>query len=92
MERENCNSENILITRGLIKGKQNKSLQLLRQIAVDVTHGGSSVDFVPAAQDEAGLCIIHPAGRQRDKRAGEERTLGLTEKSLFKKINALKKS
>lgn len=38
-----------------------------RLIPVDVTHSSSSVKLVPAAENEAGLSIIHPEHRQRDK-------------------------
>lgn len=34
---------------------------------MNVTHGSGSVDLVPAAEDEAGLSIIHPEDRQRLK-------------------------
>lgn len=35
-----------------------------------MTYSGSSVDFIPAAEDEAGLSVIHPKDWQE---AEEER-------------------
>lgn len=32
-----------------------------------MTHSSSSVDLVPAAEDEAGLGVIHPEDRQTDE-------------------------
>ena len=29
---------------------------------VDMTHGSGSVDLVPAAEDEAGLGVVHSEG------------------------------
>lgn len=43
-------------------------------ISVDMTHSGSSVDLIPAAEDEAGLGVIHPGDQQKDKK--EERQAG----------------
>lgn len=34
---------------------------------VDMTHSSSSVNLIPAAEDEAGLSVIHPEGRQTDE-------------------------
>lgn len=43
---------------------------------VDATHSGSSVDFVPAAEDEAGLCVIHPEDRTRNEQRETYRQAG----------------
>lgn len=34
---------------------------------MNMTHGSSSIDLVPAAEDEAGLSIIHPEDREKVK-------------------------
>lgn len=34
---------------------------------VDMTHSSSSVNLIPAAEDEAGLSVIHPEGQQTDE-------------------------
>lgn len=57
--KEKCSCEITLIVRVFILGTKHGS-RLLPQIPVDVTHSGSSVDLVPAAEDEAGLGIVHP--------------------------------
>lgn len=49
-------------------------LWLLGLISVDMTHSGSSVDLVPAAEDEAGLGVIHPEDRQTDEQKKDRRT------------------
>lgn len=38
-----------------------------------MTHSGSSVHFVPAAQDETGLGIVHPVERQTEKQRRRDR-------------------
>lgn len=48
-----------------------------RLIPADVTHSGSAVDLVPAAEDEAGLGVVHPAERQ-GRRAAQNRTVLVT--------------
>lgn len=40
------------------------------EISVAMTYSGGSVDFVPAAEDEAGLSVVHPKDWQK---AEEER-------------------
>lgn len=32
------------------------------------THGGSSVDLIPAAEDEAGFSVVHPEKKEKKKR------------------------
>lgn len=34
---------------------------------MNMTHGSSPIDLVPAAEDEAGLSIIHPEDRKKLK-------------------------
>lgn len=43
-----------------------KTLILLTacEISNDMTHGSGSIDLIPAAEDEAGLSIIHPEEQQ----------------------------
>lgn len=43
------------------------SLKIWVLTFMNMTHGSSSIDLVPAAEDEAGLSIIHPEDRQRLK-------------------------
>lgn len=37
-----------------------------------ITHGGGAVDLVPAAEDEAGFSVIHPADRQIDEEKSDK--------------------
>lgn len=47
-------------------------------MTIDVTHGSSSVDLIPAAEDEAGLGVVHSEGlSERDRRRKEQRQAGL---------------
>lgn len=37
------------------------------------THGGSPVDLVPAAEDEAGFSVVHPERNKKEKKKRHER-------------------
>lgn len=39
---------------------------LIGSTAVGGTHGGGSVNLVPAAEDEAGLSVVHPVKNERE--------------------------
>lgn len=41
-----------------------------------ITHGSGAVDLVPAAEDEAGFSIIHPADRQIDEEKSDRHIKG----------------
>lgn len=63
--KEHKTREIIFIVRVFIL--QTGILWLLGLFFVDMTHSSSSVNLIPAAEDEAGLSVIHPEDRQRDE-------------------------